>query len=90
MGSLINPQPITTFQQKIKDKKESIYFSHQRAPLGKSHDQTPGLPKGMDVINTTLGTPTIRGSKNKGQEEVGNTSYETGLNMSLIYFLLMM
>ncbi|EDL82848.1 EF hand domain family, member B (predicted), isoform CRA_b [Rattus norvegicus] len=60
MSSLINPQPITTFQQKVKDKKESIYFSHQRAPLGKSHDQTPGLPKGMDVINTTLGTPTIR------------------------------
>uniref|UniRef100_A0A8C6ICB2 EF hand domain family, member B n=1 Tax=Mus spicilegus TaxID=10103 RepID=A0A8C6ICB2_MUSSI len=60
MGSLINPQPITTFQQKIKDKEESIYFSHQRAPLGKSHDQTPGLPKGMDVINTTLGAPTIR------------------------------
>ncbi|XP_028622517.1 EF-hand domain-containing family member B [Grammomys surdaster] len=60
VSSLINPQPITAFQQKIKDKKESIYFSHQRAPLGKSHDQTPGLPKGMDVINTTLGTPTIR------------------------------
>nr|XP_034377186.1 LOW QUALITY PROTEIN: EF-hand domain-containing family member B [Arvicanthis niloticus] len=60
VSSLLNPQPITAFQQKIKDKKESIYFSHQRAPLGKSHDQTPGLPKGMDVINTTLGTPTIR------------------------------
>ncbi|GAB1301181.1 EF-hand domain-containing family member B [Apodemus speciosus] len=60
MSSLINPQPITTFQQKIKDKKESIYFSHQRAPLGKSHDQTPGLPKGMDMLNTTMGTPSIR------------------------------
>ncbi|KAM9187410.1 EF-hand domain-containing family member B [Dugong dugon] len=59
-NTLINPQPITTFQQKIKDEKESIYFSHQRAPLGKSHDQTPGLPKGMDVINTTFGTAVIR------------------------------
>ncbi|CAH7208446.1 EF-hand domain-containing family member B [Phodopus roborovskii] len=58
--TLVNPQPITTFQQKIKDKKESIYFSNQRAPLGKSHDQTPGLPKGLDVINTTFGTPVIR------------------------------
>uniref|UniRef100_A0A4X1UJX9 EF-hand domain-containing protein n=1 Tax=Sus scrofa TaxID=9823 RepID=A0A4X1UJX9_PIG len=57
---LINPQPITTFQQKIKDKKESVYFSNQRAPLGKSHDQTPGLPKGLDVPNTTFGTAIIR------------------------------
>ncbi|KAM5315265.1 EF-hand domain-containing family member B [Glossophaga mutica] len=58
--ALINPQPITTFQQKIKDKKESIYFSNQRAPLGKSHDQSPGLPKGLDVLNTTFGTAVIR------------------------------
>ncbi|XP_036287478.1 EF-hand domain-containing family member B isoform X3 [Pipistrellus kuhlii] len=57
---LINPQPITTYQQKIKDKKESIYFSNQRAPLGKSHDQSPGLPKGLDVHNTTFGTKVIR------------------------------
>ncbi|KAM5232220.1 EF-hand domain-containing family member B isoform 2-T2 [Hipposideros larvatus] len=57
---LINPQPITTFQQKIKDKKESIYFSNQRSPLGKSHDQTPGLPKGLDVLSTTFGSTAIR------------------------------
>nr|KAF6420281.1 EF-hand domain family member B [Molossus molossus] len=57
---LINPQPITTFQQKIKDKKESIYFSNQRAPLGKSHDQSPGLPKGLDILKTTFGTAVIR------------------------------
>nr|XP_010973668.2 EF-hand domain-containing family member B isoform X2 [Camelus dromedarius] len=58
---LINPQPITTFQQKIKDKKESVYFSSRRAPLGKSHDQTPGLPKGLDTLNTTFGTAVVRG-----------------------------
>ncbi|KAM8758491.1 EF-hand domain-containing family member B [Rhynchonycteris naso] len=57
---LINPQPITTFQQKIKDKKESIYFSNQRTPLGKSHDQLPGLPKGLDILNTTFGTAVVR------------------------------
>ncbi|XP_015441255.1 EF-hand domain-containing family member B [Pteropus alecto] len=57
---LLNPQPITTFQQKINDKKESIYFSNQRAPLGKSYDQTPGLPKGLDILNTTFGTTVIR------------------------------
>ncbi|XP_060225640.1 EF-hand domain-containing family member B isoform X2 [Meriones unguiculatus] len=59
-SKLVNPEPLTTFQQKIKEKKESIYFSNQRSPLGKSHDQTPGLPKGLDVINTTFGTPVIR------------------------------
>ncbi|XP_030743523.1 EF-hand domain-containing family member B [Echinops telfairi] len=57
---LINPPPVTTFQQKLKDKKESVYFSSRRAPLGKSHDQAPGLPKGMDIINTTFGTSVIR------------------------------
>lgn len=61
---MINPQPITTFQQKIKDKKESVYLSNQRAPLGKSHDQTPGLPKGLDVLRTTFGTAVIRGNNN--------------------------
>ena len=67
---MINPQPITTFQQKIKDKKESVYFSNRRAPLGKSHDQTPGLPKGLDLLNTTFGTAIVRGSENKGWEGV--------------------
>ncbi|XP_058146713.1 EF-hand domain-containing family member B isoform X2 [Dasypus novemcinctus] len=59
-STLINPQPMTTFQQKLKDKKESLYFSHRRAPLGKSHDQMPGLPKGLDIINTTFGTAITR------------------------------
>ena len=62
---MINPQPITTFQQKIKDKKESVYLSNQRAPLGKSHDQRPGLPKGLDVLHTTFGTAVVRGNKKK-------------------------
>ncbi|XP_048210730.1 EF-hand domain-containing family member B [Perognathus longimembris pacificus] len=58
--ALINPQPITRFQQLVKDKKESVYLSNQQAPLGRSQDQTPGLPKGLDIIKTTFGTPVIR------------------------------
>lgn len=54
----------------MKDKKESVYFSNRRAPLGKSHDQTPGLPKGLDLLNTTFGTAIVRGSENKGWEGV--------------------
>ncbi|XP_006883468.1 PREDICTED: EF-hand domain-containing family member B [Elephantulus edwardii] len=59
-STFINPKPMTAFQQKMKDKQESIYFSNQRAPLGRSYDQTPGLPKGMDILNTTFGTAVIR------------------------------
>ncbi|NXN63532.1 EFHB protein, partial [Himantopus himantopus] len=59
-ASLINPLPKTNFQQKIQDKKEAIYFSNRRAPLGRSHDQSSMLPKGLDVINTTFGTKVIQ------------------------------
>ncbi|XP_069874490.1 EF-hand domain-containing family member B isoform X2 [Dipodomys merriami] len=58
--TLVNPQPISKFQQLIKDKKESLYLSNQRAPLGRSQDQTPGLPKGLDILNTTFGTAVIK------------------------------
>ncbi|XP_013907187.1 PREDICTED: EF-hand domain-containing family member B [Thamnophis sirtalis] len=53
---LINPPPKTCFQQKIKEKKESVYLSSCQAPLGKSHDQSLRLPKGFDVNNTRFGT----------------------------------
>ncbi|NXA22500.1 EFHB protein, partial [Ibidorhyncha struthersii] len=59
-ASLINPLPKTNFQQKIQDKKEAIYFSNRQAPLGRSHDQSSMLPKGLDVINTTFGTKVIQ------------------------------
>ncbi|KAM4882435.1 EF-hand domain-containing family member B [Thomomys bottae] len=60
--ALIKPPPLTRFQQLIKDKKESVYLSNQRAPVGRSQDQTPGLPKGLDRINTTFGTRVIKES----------------------------
>ncbi|XP_058038009.1 EF-hand domain-containing family member B [Ahaetulla prasina] len=55
-SSLANPPPKTYFQQKIKEKKESVYLSNRQAPLGKSHDQSLRLPKGLDVNNTQFGT----------------------------------
>ncbi|XP_034257740.1 EF-hand domain-containing family member B isoform X2 [Pantherophis guttatus] len=55
-SSLANPPPKTYFQQKIKEKKESVYLSNCQAPLGKSHDQSLRLPKGLDVNNTRFGT----------------------------------
>ncbi|XP_026564001.1 EF-hand domain-containing family member B [Pseudonaja textilis] len=55
-SSLVNPPPKTYFQQKIKEKKESVYLSNCQAPLGKSHDQSLRMPKGLDVNNTRFGT----------------------------------
>ncbi|XP_025020964.1 EF-hand domain-containing family member B [Python bivittatus] len=52
---LANPPPKTGFQQKIKKKKESVYLSSREAPLGKSHDQSLRLPKGLDVNHTRFG-----------------------------------
>ncbi|NXU49963.1 EFHB protein, partial [Turnix velox] len=59
-ASLINPIPKTVYQQYIQDKEEAIYFGNRRAPLGRSHDQSPMLPEGMDIINTTFGTKVIK------------------------------
>uniref|UniRef100_A0A7N4NXF2 EF-hand domain family member B n=1 Tax=Sarcophilus harrisii TaxID=9305 RepID=A0A7N4NXF2_SARHA len=60
MGHLINPLPITTFQQRFKETKESIYFSNRRAPLGRSHDQTQNLPEYVDTVYTTFGAQHFR------------------------------
>ncbi|XP_077158740.1 EF-hand domain-containing family member B isoform X2 [Paroedura picta] len=57
---LTNPPPKTCFQQKLKEKKESVYLSGREAPLGKSHDQTSRLPQGLDMTKTTFGVATIR------------------------------
>jgi len=54
----VNPCPNTLFQQRILDRKESCYHSHVKAPLGKSHDQTSGLPSGLDKRSFTFGVPT--------------------------------
>lgn len=47
----------------MQDKKEAIYLSNRQAPLGRSHDQSSMLPKGLDIINTTFGTKVIKGRK---------------------------
>jgi len=58
---LVNPQPNTLFHQRRLDKKEDLYSSHQRAPLGVSHDQSIGLPRGLDPVNFTFGIRTEKG-----------------------------
>ncbi|KAK0045778.1 EF-hand domain-containing family member B [Biomphalaria pfeifferi] len=57
-GKLVNPEPKTFFLQRLHDRDENNYPSHKRAPLGKSYDQRPGLPKGLDLASFTFGLPT--------------------------------
>lgn len=58
---LVNPRPKSLFQQRKIDKKEGLYASHVRAPLGRSHNQEAGLPKGLDKYEFTFGIPTELG-----------------------------
>uniref|UniRef100_UPI00398EBD57 EF-hand domain-containing family member B isoform X2 n=1 Tax=Pristiophorus japonicus TaxID=55135 RepID=UPI00398EBD57 len=83
VASLINPPIKTHVQQIFLDKITAGYPSHQRAPLGKSHDQTLGLPKGLDVYNTTFGKRGIKDisagelvNPRKTREQVNKESQE--------------
>jgi len=58
---LVNPDPNSLFQQRTVDRREKIYASHIRAPLGISHDQGPGLPRGLDKEEFIFGIPTELG-----------------------------
>ena len=61
-GELVNTDPKSLFTQRLADKKESsLYLSKQKAPLGRSHDQSPGLPKGMDKYQATFGIQNVFG-----------------------------
>ncbi|XP_073424228.1 EF-hand domain-containing family member B isoform X2 [Dendrobates tinctorius] len=54
-GSLINVPLKTLFQQKLLEKKESIYASATRTPLGKSYDQAAAFPANINFNETTFG-----------------------------------
>uniref|UniRef100_A0A069DUR3 EF-hand domain-containing protein n=1 Tax=Clytia hemisphaerica TaxID=252671 RepID=A0A069DUR3_9CNID len=59
-GEMVNPKPQSYFKFRLNEKREDgVYASHQRAPLGRSHDQRKGLPAGMD-LDENFGLPTIK------------------------------
>lgn len=58
---LVNPFPKTRFQQARVDRKEAVYHSSKTMPLGKSHDQSDGLPQGLDASATSFGMKTEKG-----------------------------
>lgn len=56
----MNPPLKTKFQQVLLDQQEHIYNSKRRAPLGSSHDQSPGLPKQLDPSEMSFGITTLK------------------------------
>ncbi|XP_073532678.1 EF-hand domain-containing family member B isoform X2 [Phyllobates terribilis] len=61
-GSLINAPLKTLFQQKLLEKKESIYASATQTPLGKSYDQAAAFPANINFNETTFGRKYQRSS----------------------------
>ncbi|XP_068752255.1 EF-hand domain-containing family member B-like [Montipora capricornis] len=59
-GDLVNPTRKSLFSQRMLEKKESLYASRRNAPLGSSHDQRPGLPKGIGRTDVMYGVKTIK------------------------------
>lgn len=59
-GDLVNPTRKSHFSQRMLDKKESLYSSRNNAPLGRCHDQRPGLPKGVGPTDVMYGVETIK------------------------------
>ncbi|KAK9870594.1 hypothetical protein WA026_008156 [Henosepilachna vigintioctopunctata] len=51
----LSPEVKTRYQEFITDLKETTYDSYWNKTLGKTCNPDPGLPKGMDIMNTTFG-----------------------------------
>ncbi|KAJ8354475.1 hypothetical protein SKAU_G00220420 [Synaphobranchus kaupii] len=59
-GLVINPRPKSLYQQKLLQLQETGCYS-KKAPLGRSHDQSAGLPNGLDALRTTFGLKNLKG-----------------------------
>ncbi|XP_043117646.1 EF-hand domain-containing family member B-like [Puntigrus tetrazona] len=59
-GSVINPAPKTRFQERLRHLHE---INYQKAPLGRSGVQGPGLPSWLDSEKTMFGVTTLQCNK---------------------------
>ena len=59
----MNPPPKTLFQQKLADLEEAVYSSKCKAPLGRSHDQSRGLPLAINPMEHKFGLKTVKGGE---------------------------
>lgn len=63
-GLVINPAPKTRFQERLRHLQEINYANYQKAPLGRSGVQGPGLPSWLDAEKTTFGVTTLQCKSN--------------------------
>ncbi|XP_077086069.1 EF-hand domain-containing family member B [Siphateles boraxobius] len=59
-GSVINPAPKTRFQERLHQCQEIAFATNQKAPLGRSQVQGPGLPSWLDPEKTAFGVTTLQ------------------------------
>ncbi|XP_056331646.1 EF-hand domain-containing family member B [Danio aesculapii] len=58
-GSIVNPAPKTRFQERLQQLQEISHSTNQKAPLGRSQVQGPGLPSWLNPEKTTFGVTTL-------------------------------
>lgn len=63
-GSVINPAPKTRFLERLRQLQEINYATNQKAPLGRSQVQSPGLPNWLDPEKTTFGVTALQCKSN--------------------------
>lgn len=61
---MINPAPKTRFQERLRQLQEIANATNQKAPLGRSQVQGPGLPSWLDPEKTVFGVTTLQGKSN--------------------------
>ncbi|XP_076269380.1 EF-hand domain-containing family member B-like [Rhynchophorus ferrugineus] len=60
ISEILRPPVKTRYQQLICDLKDTPYSTYWNTELGKSRDPIPGLPMGMNALETTFGIPTLK------------------------------
>ena len=61
LGKLVNPTPKSLFNQTQLNRKEALYASHQRAPLGQVRDTSKTLPHNLDKVEFVFGLASEKG-----------------------------
>ncbi|XP_031693948.1 EF-hand domain-containing family member B-like [Oncorhynchus kisutch] len=67
-GLVINPPPKTIYQQRLHQLHEAGYSTNQKAPLGISHDQSPGLPRCGAIINPPKSVEQVETEAQEGHQ----------------------
>lgn len=74
----MNPSRQSFYQQKLLQRSEAVYASSRKAPLGRSHDQSSGLPNWYND-KTTFGVKSLKGKYHTQESHrINLASYDLG------------